>query len=213
MLESAHLITDAGLRHLTGIKKLHPVLPSARVTGTGFSHLAGIQDLNITGCTLVNDVGFQYLRGIRELAMGHCVLVTDAAFAHLAGIRFLNMWSCNQATITDKAFAHLPGIRSLDMSSCTQSTISAAALYNLAGIQYLDLDGCRFEVPRDTFARLRSLTSLRLNVNSLSTILAALQVFQGNLAAESSLWGGSVCLSITHTRYWRSPLERVGSIP
>lgn len=194
-LREAPLITDAGLRHLTGVKKLQ-LLYSPELTGAGFVHLAGIQHLEIANCPLLTDTAFQHLRRIRVLSMTTCPEITDAAFVYLVGLISLRINDCSQQAISDKAFAHLAGIQSLDIRNCSQKTITSEFLHHLTGIQRLSMISCPVVINAETFASLRHLTllsELKLHGAPVTTILAALQVFQGNPAVEPGLWQALSC--------------------
>ena len=81
------------------------------VTDAGLAHLRGIRKLGLSGCTAITDTGLAHLRGIHKLAMEGFTLVTDAGLAHLNGIHTLYMWRC--PGITNVGMIHLRGIRVL----------------------------------------------------------------------------------------------------
>jgi hypothetical protein len=140
------------------------VVRRAPVVDADFAHLAGLRELNMSGCTAVTDAAFARLRGIRVLDMSSCPqpALTPAAFAHLGGIQKLSIWNCLQATdaalaplrgirvlnmtncrrLTDAALAHLRGIHTLFMWGCRQPAITDAGLAHLAGIHSLCMEGC-----------------------------------------------------------------------
>ena len=62
-----------------------------RVTDAVFVHLAGIQTLDMSGCSQITDAGLVHLSGIHTLNMSECEQITDAGLVHLAGIHTLNM--------------------------------------------------------------------------------------------------------------------------
>jgi Leucine-rich repeat (LRR) protein len=90
-------ITDAGLKHLTGLTKLHRLsLGDSAVTDAGIAHLSGLvglEKVNLAG-THVTDGSLRYLRGLPKLKLleARNTRMTDEALDELqqanAAIRF-----------------------------------------------------------------------------------------------------------------------------
>jgi hypothetical protein len=111
-------VTDAGLKHLAGLKQLQLlVLSFTQVTDAGLKHLAGLKQLHglYVGSTKVTDAGLEHLAGLkqlRELDLGS-TQVTDAGLKHLAGLKQLRGLYLDHTKVTDAGLNHLAGLKEL----------------------------------------------------------------------------------------------------
>jgi hypothetical protein len=105
--------------------------------------LQGIQELDISGCSLITDGAFANFAGIKTLNMGlyrmdtfhgdfyhDPIMITDAALVYLKGIQELNMSGVN-GPITIAGFTHLIGIQRLSLSSSQFNYIATARALGL----------------------------------------------------------------------------------
>jgi len=105
-------VTDAGLEHLAGLKKLTELdLGETRMTDAGLKHLAGLTDL----CSLrledtqVADAGLKDLAPLKKLTELDLrgTRVTDAGLEVLAGFTNLEKLLLYKSLATDKGIAKL----------------------------------------------------------------------------------------------------------
>jgi hypothetical protein len=159
-------LTDEDFAHLAGVQELI-MSGSAGVTGAGFVHLRGsLLALDMSRCPGVTDAAFAHLRGLRSLDMTLCTQVTDGALAQLAGggLRVLAMGGCSQPSLTSAAFEHLGALQELAMPWCSQPALGNAALAALGGsLRSLDASFCSQATLTDEgFAHLGGLEALRV---------------------------------------------------
>jgi Leucine-rich repeat (LRR) protein len=105
-------VTDAGLKHLAGLKQLRTVnLYNTKVTDAGLKHLAGLKQLQRLYLidTQVTDAGLNELAGLKQLQRLYLIdtQVTDAGLKHLAGLKQLRELGLNGTKVTDKGKADL----------------------------------------------------------------------------------------------------------
>lgn len=128
-------ITDAGLKHLAGLKKLRKIfLDGTRVTGKGLPHLAGLSSLvllSLSG-TKVNDAALAHLKGLRLecLTLDDARAVTDAGLKHVASIGTLVDLNLPPKA-TDAGVAHLLGLKALKQVLTSESKVTRAGVAKL----------------------------------------------------------------------------------
>jgi internalin A len=105
-------VTDAGLKHLAGLKQLQWLnLTNTKVTDVGLKPLARLKHLRELDLrnTKVTDAGLKPLAGLkhlRELDLRN-TKVTDAGLKHLAGLKQLQLLLLSNTRVTDKGIADL----------------------------------------------------------------------------------------------------------
>jgi hypothetical protein len=105
-------ITDAGLRHLRGLRGLHLLyLPDTHVGDDGLAHLAGLRELkalSLSG-TRVTDAGLLHLQGMQRLEWLSLsrTRVTDAGVVHLKRLPRLRAVHVYGTGITESGIAEL----------------------------------------------------------------------------------------------------------
>ncbi|MEX2120738.1 MAG: hypothetical protein WD847_14195 [Pirellulales bacterium] len=118
-------ITDVGLIHLAGLKKLRVLyLYRTGVTGPGLKHLGALSNLE-------------------SLSLDHS-LVRDEGLAHLRNLAKLRWLQLSNTKITDNGLMHLSAIRSLENLGLSNTDVTDAGLEylrQLHGLKDLSLHG------------------------------------------------------------------------
>ncbi len=137
-------ITDAGLEHLAGLKRLQSLalqrLPD--VGDAGLAHLGGLTQLTQLSLawTNVGDAGLPSLRGMTRLTSlglgGTCV--TDAGLVHLQAFHQLDTLHLDEARVGDAGLAHLKGLP-LKTLRLRRTRVGDAGLAHLAELQELGI--------------------------------------------------------------------------
>jgi hypothetical protein len=105
-------ITDAGLRHLGKLKRLHFLsLNNTRVGDDGLKHLAGLKEL-----------------GMLSL---HGTQVTDAGLVHLEGMKYLQVLSLSRTAVSDVGIIHLMRLPSLNRLDLFDTNVTPAGIAEL----------------------------------------------------------------------------------
>jgi hypothetical protein len=113
-------VTDEGLRHIAGLRKLHRLnLAETRVTDAGLAHLRGLDELKLLGLrgTQVTDAGLDHLRHLTRLQLLNLAgtRVTDAGLQKLATLKGLQELYMAQTGVTEAGLkqlqAALPDVR------------------------------------------------------------------------------------------------------
>jgi hypothetical protein len=117
-LDNRKKITDAGLNHLAGLKRLNVlVLNGTRITGPGLRHLQGLQRLEglAFSSTPLGDDGLQHLAALTNLKWLHLsdTHVTDEGLRRLAGINSLEDIQLVNTGVTDAGLKHLESLQNL----------------------------------------------------------------------------------------------------
>ena len=111
MLKLGRRATDAGLRHLKGLRSL--TLYRSRVTDAGLGELPPLESLDLTGIG-VTDEGLQTIRGVETLILDG-TKVTDAGMAAWNPPEWLRLLSLNYTAVTEAGVKlirlRLPGYR------------------------------------------------------------------------------------------------------
>ena len=121
-------VTDAGVKHLKGLKKLRRLtLNRTAITDAGLGHLSGLTNLEVleVGGTRITNAGLPHLKGFANLAYLdiRSTEVTDAGLEHLWGLKKLQVaylphhisdqaWKRFQEavpTVTGSSFPKVPG--------------------------------------------------------------------------------------------------------
>lgn len=135
-------ITDAGLKHAAGLKKLNVVgLIGTGITDAGLKELSGLPQLRnlFLSSTAITDAGLSEIAKItslRELLLDSNQ-ISDAGLVHLEKLRNLVELDLSATKITDaglKSIARLPNLMALDLS---QTAVTDAGLNQLRGLKKL----------------------------------------------------------------------------
>jgi hypothetical protein len=120
------IMTDAGLKHLVGLKQLRELyLRTTQVTDAGLKHLAGLKYLQTLALdeTKVTDAGLKHLAALKQLRVLNLsdTELTDAGLKELAGFKQLRKLYLSGTEVTDKGKADLkkslPKLKILDFAS------------------------------------------------------------------------------------------------
>lgn len=139
-------ITDAGLRHLAGLKRLKSLsLSGERLSGTGFGHLRhlpALTDLTLYLSQRLTDQGIAELADFKQLTRLHLHWasgLTDdqlARLARLPALRELNIWGSGK--MTDIGLRHVSTMVNLEALTFSHSpTITARGIAQLARLRNL----------------------------------------------------------------------------
>lgn len=137
-------VTDAGMVHLRGLKKLEKFgISSEALTDRGLAELAfhkNLTRLDISR-TRVTDTGLAFLSGLPQLKELHLdyTPVTDAGLAHLAGLKNLESLRLVGTKITDAGLVHLRETPHLRMLVLSETTITDAGMIHLAPLRELSM--------------------------------------------------------------------------
>ena len=141
-------ITDEGLKHLAGLKKLEKlVLYEQEITDAGLAHLSGLLGLRELWLDFIplSDAGLKHLRGLRKLRVlrFYNARITDAGLVHLKGMADMEDLQLGRARVTDKGLTTIIGrmhkLRTLDLQGNPISDEGLSALANLPDMQWLCL--------------------------------------------------------------------------
>lgn len=163
-------ITDKGLRHLGGLKKLEAlVLSGEHITGAGFVHLCDLTSLaalNLYESGKIGDAGIAFvskMKQLRKLGLFRASALTDAQLGELcklAELRELDVRGCEK--ITDKGLecvAALSKLEYLRYSASPQTAVRGiASLARLKKLKIISLDG--MSLRDDTLLPLTQIKSL-----------------------------------------------------
>ncbi|MCA9067447.1 MAG: DUF642 domain-containing protein, partial [Planctomycetaceae bacterium] len=159
-------ITNAGLRHLAGLKNLRVLrLPDRGITDEGLVHLKDLTNLTELWLDFlpVTDAGLPHLKDLKKLKVlrFHNAKLTDEGFAHLRDLRELEDLQLGGALLTDKSMpilatmtqlktldlrvpitdaglVHLKELKELNWLCLNGTKISDKGLVNLAGLRKLN---------------------------------------------------------------------------
>ncbi len=141
-------ITEAGLVHVKGLKKLRhlDLLPMGNgngwLTDASLGYLADL--VNLRGLSLfwekVTDKGLSHIEGMTELTQlsldGN--KITDEGLRHLRGLKELTELSLDFTEITDDGLKHLSHLTNLKELSLMATAISDDGLKHLKGLHSLE---------------------------------------------------------------------------
>jgi endonuclease YncB( thermonuclease family) len=138
---SATTVTDAGLRHLGGHRRLVELnVDGTGVTAAGVVQLASrmMERLEAGGVPLRDDdlammVGLPYLRTLSLRA----TLVTDKGLAHLRPLQDLRSLSLMSTAVGDAGLKHLGALMALEDLDLSRTAITDAGLSHLKGLSNL----------------------------------------------------------------------------
>ncbi len=146
-----HGITDAGLVHVAGLKRVETLtMPGAPIKGSGLSHLSGLtklRTLDLEG-TQVNDASLVHLQGLKELQSLNLggTLITGRGLEHLkdmTSLESLNLDYPDEA-LNDEAIALLKGLTKLKTLILSESSLTDASLEifkALTNLETLNVEG------------------------------------------------------------------------
>jgi hypothetical protein len=127
-------VTDEGLRHLAGLKKLKALAllypePGA-IDGSGLAGLAGLTNLESLELnhTDITDAALVHLRGLKKLKKLKLTEtpVGDAGIKNLTGLNALDELWIENTQVTDAGLAHLKALGKLSAIHAQKSKITAA---------------------------------------------------------------------------------------
>jgi hypothetical protein len=133
-VESDH-VTDAGLAHLRGFRRLEHLSllgPRSPVGDAGLAHLAGLtrlEELDLYGPG-VTDAGLAHLRGLRRMKYLAVIRsrVGDAGVEHLLGLDRLEALSLLDSALTDAGLARLASLPRLQTLGVRGTRVTAAGV-------------------------------------------------------------------------------------
>jgi hypothetical protein len=162
-------LTDAGLAHVRGIKKLRRLqIGWTSITEAGLVHLSclnGLEVLDMTGLR-TTDACLKHLQSLTQvqvLYLGEGGENTDAGLAYLKGLTRLRILVLRGGPrITDAGLEHLTGLTQLEELDVSWTTITDAGLERLRRFPRLQrLKLGRTQVTDAGLAHLNALTGLR----------------------------------------------------
>jgi Leucine-rich repeat (LRR) protein len=136
-------LTDADMRAVAACKQLRSLeLGRTAVSDAGLKHLTGLSHL--TSLTLpgthVTDAGMKYIGELKQLVALDLQLtpVGDTGMKHLAGLTQLRTLSLNGTRVTDAGMADVGRLTNLTFLRLDATAISDAGLESLTGLSKLD---------------------------------------------------------------------------
>jgi hypothetical protein len=155
-------ITDAGLKHLEGLRQLKVLHldGDTGITDAGLQYLEGLTelqglDLENTG---ISDTGLQRLEGLPQLQgldLGG-TQITDGGVLHLEGLTRLQRLGLSGTEITDMGLKRLKGLNQLEWIYLGHTEITDAGLQYLEGLTTLkELDLTDTKVTDEGVAKLQ----------------------------------------------------------
>jgi internalin A len=146
-LQTLHLdrthVTDAGLKHLAGLKQLRDLylyrLPG--VTDAGMKDVVSLTQLRVLrlGVTSVTDAGLKdigSLTQLQSLGLG-TTKVTDVGLKELASLKQLVWLRLDKTAVTDEGLKDLAAITSLQTLDLSGTRVTDAGLKDLATLKQL----------------------------------------------------------------------------
>ncbi|MCI0743284.1 MAG: hypothetical protein L0Y72_30015 [Gemmataceae bacterium] len=112
-------VTDAGLKHLGGLKALEELRLNCNIVGTGLKDLAGLPKLRALEflCSAeLTDQGFANVNGLAKLQRLRLIAapkITDAAMKDLSGLASLQELALSYTAVTDAGLDHLKKLTEL----------------------------------------------------------------------------------------------------
>jgi endonuclease YncB( thermonuclease family)/Leucine-rich repeat (LRR) protein len=137
-------ITDEGLNHLKGLKKLRCLsLNSTEATDAFLEYLGTLTELDqlqLWG-TKVTDEGLKHLKGLKKLRRLtlHDTPITDAGLGHLSGLTHLEVVELGGTRITNAGLPHLKGFANLAYLDIRNTEVTDTGLEHLWGLQKLQV--------------------------------------------------------------------------
>ncbi|MEQ8789809.1 MAG: hypothetical protein RIC55_26180 [Pirellulaceae bacterium] len=135
-------ITDAGMKHVTCLRKLERLdLFHTQVGDAGLEHLATMKSLKWLpmGQTKVTDAGLAHLRSLTQLE--YLGLrgddITDKGLAHLGPLTNLTGLYLGETKVTDAGLHHIAHLRQMDYLRLHTLRVSDAGLVHLRGMKNL----------------------------------------------------------------------------
>ncbi|MHC4143715.1 MAG: SUMF1/EgtB/PvdO family nonheme iron enzyme, partial [Planctomycetota bacterium] len=141
-------LTDADLKHLTGLRKLRGLkLGRTNITDTGLAHLRELTSLEFITLvdTQVTDAGLMHLKGLtnlRSLWLGG-TRVTDTGMEQLKGMTKLIALTLGGTQITDAGVEHLkalPNLEQLSLGGTQVTDVGLEHLKSFSNLKGLSLD-------------------------------------------------------------------------
>jgi len=135
-------VTDAGLKPLTGLRRLRRLyLYELDLTDAGLAHLGRLAGLEVLALedTKITGPGLAHLKGLpalRVLNLGDCK-VDDDALALLEPLARLETLSLQRTEITDAGLAHLRGLLGLIVVNLNECDVTADGLEHLRPLENL----------------------------------------------------------------------------
>jgi endonuclease YncB( thermonuclease family) len=165
---SAPKVTDAGLKHLAGLRPLVELnLNWTGVTGEGVVKLVKgrimMERLEIAGVPF-RDSDLAAMRGVPDLQTLslRATLITDEGLARLKGFGKLRSLSLMNTGVSDAGLKHLESLTALEDLDLDRTAITDAGLAHLAGLRHLRrLQMAHTAVTDAALDRIQGLSSLR----------------------------------------------------
>jgi hypothetical protein len=119
-LWDATRVTDAGIAHLTALRRLKVLhISNSRMTDAGLAHLKGLGTLEVLSLqgNHFSDAGLAHVAGLTHLktlcvGLGDC-RITDAGLVHLRGLAGLQLLDLQHSRVTDEGLMQLKGLPKL----------------------------------------------------------------------------------------------------
>lgn len=206
-------ISDAGLRHLAGLKRLeHLQLSSPQMTDRGLEHLSGLTgllELNLSR-TKITSEGVKCIASLRQLRTLslYGTQVDDKALEYLQGLTQLRSLHLEYTHISDQGLAQVASFTDLEeLGLSGDETLTDAGLEHLkplTRLRYLTLHGC-VRITDEGVEHLEGLTELRLLALSGTEITdAGLRHFEGMKKLQS--------LAVSGTKVTKEGIARLKQI-
>jgi hypothetical protein len=130
-------ITDDGLRHLAGLKRLlYLDLTGAQVRGPGLAHLRSLPELHVVNLnnSSVTDKGIERLShvcSLFDIDLEGCGRVTDAGLRPLANCPNLRSVGLERTHVTDAGLDALARVKTLELVTLDETRVTEAGIHRL----------------------------------------------------------------------------------
>jgi Leucine-rich repeat (LRR) protein len=173
-------LTDLrGLSALAGLQSLDLSWCSSLEDVSVLSTLTGLQSLNLPVCESLKNVSvLSTLTGLQSLDLSSCKSLADVSgLSTLTGLQSLDLGWCSSLEDVS-VLSTLTGLQSLDLSNC-KSLEDVSVLSTLTGLQSLDLSRCKSLTDVSGLSTLTGLQSLDLSRCESLTDVTALSTLTG----------------------------------